>query len=131
YRALERAYTGRRTAPGSELMVTLNARIEQRPRMEGNRTGPTLVVERFVRAMPGEKCKERAPAKRAVTSAVLAGLENTRWRPIRIGGRDVVVSGGQHEPWIELNPRSKRVTGSGGCNRIAGGYRTGDGTLRF
>lgn len=128
YRALERAYIGRGAAPGSEMMVSINGRIEQRPRMEGGGSEATLVVERFARAMPGEKCKERPPSSHVV---VTAGLENTRWRPIRIGGRDVIVSGPQREPWIELDPRSKRVTGSGGCNRLSGSYRTGNGTLRF
>jgi len=122
YRALERAYTGRRGAPGAELLVSFNGRIEQRPRMEGGGTEPTLVVERFLRAMPGERCQERAS---------LAGLANTRWRPVRIGPREVVVSGGQREPWIMLEPSSKRVTGSGGCNRITGGYEASDGMLRF
>jgi putative lipoprotein len=60
-----------------------------------------------------------------------AGLENTRWRPIRIGDRDVIVTGQQREPWIVLEPRSKRVTGSGGCNRISGSYEAGVGMLRF
>jgi putative lipoprotein len=58
-------------------------------------------------------------------------LGNNRWRPIWVGGRVVGVVGQQREPWIELDPRSKRVTGSGGCNRISGTYESGDGTLRF
>jgi len=122
YKALERAYTGRRAAPGSDLLVTMNGRIEQRPRMEGDGTEPTLVVERFLRAMPGEKCKERASDGQ---------LANTRWRPTRIGDRDVVVSARDREPWIVLEPRSKHVTGSGGCNRISGSYEADDGRLRF
>jgi uncharacterized lipoprotein YbaY/heat shock protein HslJ/uncharacterized lipoprotein NlpE involved in copper resistance len=122
YRALEHAYTARPGAHGSELLVSLKGRIEQRPRMEGEGTEPTLVVEKFLRAMPGENCQERT-----------AGVEigNTRWRPTRIGDRDVVVSGQQREPWIELDPRSMRATGSGGCNRFSGGYEAGSGTLRF
>lgn len=122
YLAIERAYGGRRDAPGSELLVSLDGRIEQRPRMEGAGTEPTLVVERFLRALPGETCSERV---------LEFGLGNTRWRPIRIGDRPVIVSDGRQEPWIELDPRSMRVTGSGGCNRITGRYESGDGGLRF
>jgi heat shock protein HslJ len=33
--------------------------------------------------------------------------------------------------WIVLDAGSKRVSGSGGCNRVSGTYRIGDGTLRF
>lgn len=43
----------------------------------------------------------------------------------------MIVPGQQGEPWIVLDPRSKRVTGSGGCNRIAGSYEIGNGTLRL
>lgn len=121
YRALERAYTDRRAA-GSELLVSLEGRIEQRPRLEGDGSEATLVVERFLRAIPGEDCAERAAQ---------AGLEDTRWRPVRIGDRNVSISGQQREPWIMLDSRSGRVTGSGGCNRISGGYEAKDRTLRF
>jgi hypothetical protein len=35
------------------------------------------------------------------------------------------------EAWIELDSHSRRVTGSGGCNRINGDYSTGRDSLRF
>lgn len=63
--------------------------------------------------------------------AARSALENTRWVPIRIGDRDVTVAEGQQEPWLELDPHTHRVTGSGGCNRINGGYEAGNQTLRF
>ena len=122
YLALERAYTVRRAKPGDELMVSLAGRIEEQPRMEGDGTEPTLVVEEFVDATPGEKCAGR------VTDY---GIENNRWRPVRIGEHAVNVADGEREPWIVLDPRTKRVTGSGGCNRINGTYEAGAGTLRF
>lgn len=122
YLALERAYAAHRAKPGEELMVSLAARIEERPRMEGNGTEPTLVVEEFVDASPGRKCE---------AAAADYGIENNRWRPVRIGERVVSVAEGEREPWIVLDPRSKHVTGSGGCNRINGTYEAGTGTLRF
>jgi copper homeostasis protein (lipoprotein) len=122
YRTLERAYVARRAAPGAELQVSLQARIEARPKMDGAGSEPALVVEKFVDAMPGRKCEERAQP---------SGLENSRWRPVRIGDRTVTVPAQQREPWIVLEPGTRRVTGSGGCNRISGSYETGAGTLRF
>ena len=59
------------------------------------------------------------------------GLTENRWRPIQIGGHTVTVPEQQHEPWIHLDSKSKRVTGSGGCNRFNGSFQAGDGTLRF
>src|SRR5207244_2814642 len=76
YRTLERVYTVRRAAPGSELLVTLQVRIEPRPKMEGKGPEPTLIVEKFVDAMPGRRCDEQPPQ---------SDLEDSRWRPVRIG----------------------------------------------
>jgi copper homeostasis protein (lipoprotein) len=122
YRDLERAYTKRRTSPGAEMLVSLRGRVEQRPRMEGRGTQAMLVVEDFLEATPGETCPG---------GAVLTGLEDSRWVPTRIGDNPVVMPEGQREPWIELDSRSKQATGSGGCNRMSGGYEAGEGTLSF
>ena len=43
----------------------------------------------------------------------------------------MTVAPNQSEPWIHLDSHSKRVTGSGGCNRISGSYQTGRDSLRF
>jgi heat shock protein HslJ len=128
YAALERAYTAQRGEPGGELLVSIDARIEQRPRMEGEGTEATLVVEKFLHAKPGENCAGRIAPGRATQEELLG---NTRWVPIRIGDHAMTVASGQREPWIELEPRSRGVTGSGGCNRFTGGYESGEGTLRF
>jgi uncharacterized lipoprotein YbaY/heat shock protein HslJ len=119
YAAAERAYTSHRTEPGAELMMTIQARIESLPRMEGTGTEATLIVEEFVSATPGESCGGSP------------GLANNRWRPILIGDKVVQVDAQQKEPWIHLDPKKKRVTGSGGCNRINGSYEEGKGVLRF
>jgi len=120
YPSLERAYNEKRAAPGAELHVTLEARIERRARAGGESAQATLVVERFVRVQPGDSC---------ASSAVQAELANTRWVPVRIGERSV--TGLEREPWFVLEPRAKHVTGSGGCNRFSGSYESGTGTLRF
>ena len=122
YRALEHAYLGARTAPGAELLISLEGRVEQRPRAEGRGAQATLVVERFLRIGPGTRCSDGAPDKT---------LEDSRWRLVTLGGHAVQVHGDQREPWIVLESRTKRVTGSGGCNRISGGYEAGRGSLRF
>ncbi len=122
YRRLEREYAARSAEPGAEPKVSLEGRIEQRARMEGSGTEPTLVVEEFVAAMPGETCQP---------SESWTGLTNSRWRPVRIGELNVTVADAQHEPWLVLEPSSQRLTGSGGCNRFSGSYTAGRDTLRF
>ena len=123
YRALERAYAGRRARPGSELLVSIEGRIEERLGMEGDQAEPFLVVEQFVRATPGQDCEKAAPAP-------AGGIEDSRWRPVRIGDRPVV-PGQAREPWIMLESRAKHAEGFGGCNGFSGGYELRGQTLRF
>jgi heat shock protein HslJ/uncharacterized lipoprotein YbaY len=122
YLSLERAYNARRSRPGHELKVSLNGRIEERPKRDGAGTEPTLVVVKFLAAMPGETCEQ--PDERA-------GLENARWVPTEMAGRPVSVTQAQSEPWIMLEPRSKRFTGYAGCNRFSGSYEVAHDSLRF
>ena len=61
----------------------------------------------------------------------LASLANTRWGALRIGGHAVKVPAQQHEPWIVLEPKTRQVTGSGGCDRFTGSYDAGVVTLLF
>lgn len=58
-------------------------------------------------------------------------VESNRWRPVQIGNKVVKVARGEREPWIELEPRTNHVSGTGGCNRISGSYVLRDDALRF
>ena len=58
-------------------------------------------------------------------------LADTRWVPRRIGRRLVKVRDRQHEPWLLLDSKGRKVTGSGGCNRFTGDYDKGVQTLRL
>jgi len=71
YRTLEHADASRRSAPGAELLVSVQGRIEPLPKREGDGREPTLVVEEFVSAMPGERCGGGDSR---------SGLEDNRWR---------------------------------------------------
>src|SRR5271154_120529 len=51
-------------------------------------------------------------------------LENTTWKLTRLGDTDVASNENQHAPYIILQTEDHRVSGSGGCNRITGTYRT-------
>jgi putative lipoprotein len=54
-------------------------------------------------------------------------LENTHWKLVRLGDTAVNVTEKQREPHLIFHPASRRVGGSGGCNRLTGGYeRVGD-----
>jgi len=57
-------------------------------------------------------------------------LEKTEWKLVRLG--DAVVKGDDlHQPHIAFDAATKRVSGSGGCNRISGGYTLKGQKLTF
>jgi len=60
-----------------------------------------------------------------------AGLLDSRWRAVEIGGRVVNVPERAREPWLELDSRAQRATGSGGCNRFSGTFEVGRTRLTF
>jgi uncharacterized lipoprotein NlpE involved in copper resistance len=53
---LERAYLAARSRPGEPLLVTLDGRLGPAPAMEGDSEEEAVIVERFDRAWPGERC---------------------------------------------------------------------------
>ena len=71
---------------------------------------------------------------RRTSGSTLAGnepLENTYWRLVLLGNELVKVAANQREPHFILHPADKRVSGSGGCNRITGGYALEGDRLTF
>jgi copper homeostasis protein (lipoprotein) len=119
--ALETAYARARRQPAETLWVAVEGRIARRPRMEGSGEREVLVVDKFTRVSPGETCATRVAA---------TGLENTHWTLVRLGDVAVVGDSARPEPHIVL-AGGGRMQGSGGCNRLTGGYTLAGDTLRF
>jgi len=120
--ALESAYVKARLTPGEELLVNLEGQIAMRPKMEGKGDQPNLVVERFIGVSPGEKCAARFSS---------APLESTYWKLTRLGDKPVTTAAKQREPHFVLDNKTKRIAGSGGCNRFTGTYQRSGDQLTF
>jgi heat shock protein HslJ len=120
--ALESAYVKARLTSGEELLVNLEGQIAMRPKMEGKGAQPTLVVERFIGVAPGETCAARFSS---------APLENTYWKLTRLSDKPVTVAPRQREPHFVLDSKTRRITGSGGCNRFTGIYQRSGDRLTF
>jgi len=67
----------------------------------------------------------------ASTPQSTAVLENTYWKLVRLGATQVTVAENQREPHFVLQPETRRVAGSGGCNRLAGSYTLAGDKLTF
>jgi len=60
-----------------------------------------------------------------------AELRGTNWRLVAVGDKPVTVTDSNRAAHIILQPDSKQVAGSGGCNRIFGTYELNGAALRF
>lgn len=113
--ALERAYAVHRNQPAAPLAVSLAGHLETRPGPDGGRV-EMLVVDRFDRALPGQGCPNTAD------------LPTTRWTLESLPGSSVTLPDGPRAPSIQFDAERRRVTGTTGCNRMSGEYRSWGGT---
>jgi heat shock protein HslJ len=58
-------------------------------------------------------------------------LENTYWKLTSLGTTPVPASSGPRDPHLTLNSANHRVSGSGGCNQLAGSYQLQGDHLKF
>ena len=119
--ALERAYGKAKVAPGSPLLVTVEGRVEPRPKMDGEGTEAMLIVQRFVRTSPGETCE----------GMIEVTLEDTYWALIELNGEPIVRTAGDKAPYLELSSKKSSAFGFGGCNRFFGSYEATDRSLKL
>jgi heat shock protein HslJ len=118
--AVERAYLALQREPGQRVLVSFEGRFELREPEPGLPPRDHVVVERFERFWPTEKC-----------AAVTAELLGTYWRAVEIDGEPVVVTPGGREPHFVLSPEMRRVSGFSGCNRLVGSFDDGASGFRF
>lgn len=77
-------------------------------------------------------------APQATTSAGLpqavvpdSPLRNTYWKLVRLNGAPVTVADQQREPHLIFSASEPRLSGSGGCNGVMGGFEVEGEQLRF
>jgi putative lipoprotein len=58
-------------------------------------------------------------------------LENTYWKLTNLGNAPVPEASEQKEPHFILDSQTRRVSGSGGCNRFTGSYELNQDHLKF
>jgi copper homeostasis protein (lipoprotein) len=124
YIELERAYTAlpKEGPPPVPVMALVEGRIAMRPPMEGPGPVPTLVVDRFLRLVPGEACP---PRYRTVP------LADTTWALVALGEEAVFPPEGRPAAQLLLQSADGRAAGSNGCNRFMAGYTVEDDRIQF
>ncbi|MCP9926571.1 META domain-containing protein [Cyanobium sp. CH-040] len=124
YLKLERAYLQTRAA-GAPRLVNLEGLITTRPSMEGGQPPVrTLVVERLVNLHADQT---------ACPGGQQLPLRGTSWRLDSLSrqGRQERPPAGGRPVELLFDTGSDRVSGSGGCNRLMGGFSLDGKALRF
>jgi heat shock protein HslJ len=65
------------------------------------------------------------------TKPVKQPLAGTHWTLTQLNGQAVSTDPNNKEAYIELDPNTQRLSGSGGCNRLMGSYELDGSSLRF
>lgn len=123
YKALEAAYLKERQQPGQALLVSFEGRIAPRAAMEASQPPQlSVVVERFMNIWPRETCGN---------PRVDSPFHDTYWKLVRLGETPVPAAEKQREPHLIFASHEPHVSGSGGCNRVMGGFELDGDKLRF
>jgi heat shock protein HslJ len=104
------------------LVVESEGHFARRPKAQGPGDEEVVVVDKFLLARSGEGCTGSLP---------VGGLENTYWKLVELNGTSIATGPGQEEPHLRLESVLRKVTVSGGCNSLGGGYQVNQGNLRF
>src|SRR5262249_32984375 len=84
-------------------------------------TDVSIIVQPVAASAASEGGSDRISAK----------LEETRWKLVELNGAPPMAGSGVEEVNVTLNGEGKRLTGSGGCNRLLGDYTLHRSSLRF
>jgi copper homeostasis protein (lipoprotein) len=122
YPALAAAYQQWSARPGEPLLITVRGHIAVPPAADPDRQTPHLLIDRFDGIWPGETCGR---------PGATAQLRDMYWKLTRLHDQPVKVGERSREPHLVLHTDGRRLTGSGGCNRLQGTYELQDERLVF
>ena len=115
-RALHAAYQRLKLPAGMASLATLDAELPTDGKPDAR-----LVIREYDGLWPAESC---------VLGGAPPPLENTFWKLTRLDGKGVPIGDGQRAAHLILKAPNQ-LTGSGGCNRLAGRYVLKGGKLSF
>jgi copper homeostasis protein (lipoprotein) len=135
YLPLERAYTAAK-GMGKPILAQLEGTLTKRVGGEESLgPQPALVVERFDRLWPGKTCRDKLPAAEATAAptapAAAMPLRGTTWNLVQLGNTPVAALPEGRRAHLVLDANAPQLSGSGGCNRLMGGFETSGSALRF
>lgn len=126
YLTLEKAYMAARKEPQQALLATVEGQISKQPRMESEGSEQVLRVLKLVEMSAASAC----PAQDA-DKVDAPKLEDRTWVLVQLGEQHIAPPKQGLGAHLILMSKEQRVAGSGGCNRLMGGYTLDGNKLGF
>lgn len=61
----------------------------------------------------------------------MTSLYGTRWLVTALDGQAIPLAEGAEQPWLQMDPDKRSISGFGGCNSLMGGFEHEGSTIRF
>ncbi len=113
---------------GDQLMFTSTERQEVLTHGHGSEIGVPILMRR---AAKNVKPSSAPTSSSASSSATDEPLQETYWKLVELQGKPVTTAEQQREASLIFHTKGNRITGSGGCNRLMGGYVLEGNSLHF
>ena len=126
YPALEKAYIATRKQPQLALLATVEGQVSKQMRMEGEGSEQVLRVLKLVEMSTASACPAQNTDK-----ADAPRLEDRTWVLVQLGEQRITPPKQGLGAHLVLMSKEQRVAGSGGCNRLMGGYTLEGNKLSF
>jgi putative lipoprotein len=105
-----------------KLMFTSTQRYQVLTQGHGSEIGEPILLQRV--------SGSSKPAAKSQDSANVP-LQETYWKLVELNGKAITPAEQQTEAHLVLHKQDSRVSGSGGCNRLMGGYMVEGDALHF
>jgi len=111
---------------GDKVMFTSTERQEVLTHGHGSEIGMPMLMRRAAKNV-----RPSGASTSASSSAANEPLQETYWKLVELRGKPVATAEHQREANLIFHAKDSRITGSGGCNRLMGGYMLEGSSLHF
>jgi heat shock protein HslJ/uncharacterized lipoprotein NlpE involved in copper resistance len=126
---IEAEYAKVRQQPGDPVLVSILGHFVRTRNQDSGGLKEAITMDMFEKFLPGATCSAQRAETPGGGSGSRSALEGTTWQVEKLLGNPVTLPAGPRSPHLVF--ADGHVSGSTGCNRIAGTYTVNGNKLQF
>jgi copper homeostasis protein (lipoprotein) len=126
---IEAEYAKVRQQPGEPVLVSMLGHFSKTKNQDSGALKEAITMDMFEKFLPGATCSAQRAEAPGGGSGSGSALEGTTWQVEKLLGNPVTLPPGPRSPHLAF--ADGHVSGSTGCNRIAGSYTVNGSKLQF